>query len=79
MKYRIVDNGKRCFVPPCYSWDVFDEQDILVETVAYILGAGGEGLTDPPQGVYRDAEIDFVPVPDGPNAGTMARRLKITQ
>lgn len=34
--YTIQDNGMRCFVPPCFSWDVFDTNGRLIAQVSDI-------------------------------------------
>jgi len=34
--YTIQDNGIRCFVPPCFSWNVLDHNGQLVTTVSEV-------------------------------------------
>jgi hypothetical protein len=34
--YTIQDNGLRCFVPPCFSWNVFDTNNKLIAQVSDI-------------------------------------------
>lgn len=34
--YLIKDNGLRCFMPPCFSWDIIDLNGELVGTVSDI-------------------------------------------
>lgn len=36
----LTDNGLRCFVPPCFQWDVIDENGIKVASVSSIKIAG---------------------------------------
>jgi hypothetical protein len=44
--YRVRDNGLRCFVPPCFSWDVIDIESNESSTASDLdlspLGVEGE-------------------------------------
>ncbi len=39
-KYRVRDNGIRCFVPPCFSWDAVSSEDGTLTKVSRILYRG---------------------------------------
>jgi hypothetical protein len=44
--YTIQDNGLRCFVPPCFSWNVLDKDGQLITTVSDIDISSLEGFFD---------------------------------
>lgn len=45
--YTIKDNGIRCFVPPCFSWNVFDVTGKLVAQVSDVVYSSAPEKGDP--------------------------------
>jgi hypothetical protein len=44
--YTLQDNGLRCFVSPCFSWNVLDRNGQLVATVSEVDVSSLEGCAD---------------------------------
>jgi hypothetical protein len=45
--YTIQDNGVRCFIPPCFSWNVFDTNGQLIAQVSDIDFSFSTAKADP--------------------------------
>jgi hypothetical protein len=44
--YTLQDNGLRCFVPPCFSWDVLDSNGQLIAKVSDVDFSYLQGSSD---------------------------------
>lgn len=44
--YTLRDNGLRCFIPPCFSWDVFDSNGQLITRVSDLDFSCLQGSSD---------------------------------
>jgi hypothetical protein len=44
--YTLQDNGLRCFIPPCFSWDVLDSTGQLIATVSDLDFSSLQGSSD---------------------------------
>lgn len=76
----LQDNGLRCLVEPCPSWDVLDAAGQVVDRVSRIEGADGRflALADvDTQRSYRGAILPYE-VDTLPNRGDVAKRFVIT-
>jgi len=70
--YRIVDNGLRCFVEPCDSWDVINRDGKKVATVSRIQSKAGVRVNDIDPNRYCGVEVRQYQVAEGPNAGNLS-------
>ena len=75
MKARVVDNGLRCLVPPCYSWNLVTSDGRIIDKVAEIVDELGNSIS--PSGADRvwEGDLEEYSVRDGPNAGISAKRF----
>jgi hypothetical protein len=75
VKARVVDNGLRCLVPPCYSWNLIGPDGRVIDKVASIVSQAGARMETLEGSDVWEGDVEDYIVEDGPNAGTRAKRF----